>query len=125
MSAPVKPHPLADALRLLAELLGEAKALRVRIESRVGVAELVVRPAASTACPAGEQAGRSGKMFSPIEESILAAATDDWQTSVQLAEKTQQTRSSWFSALLANLVERECLEGGHNGYRLPRKEGQS
>lgn len=66
-----------------------------------------------------------GQLFSPIEKSILEAATDDWQTALQLAERTQQSRSTWFCAILSNLVERQWLQGGRNGYRLPRTEGQS
>lgn len=69
---------------------------------------------------AGQQNGapRRGKLFSPIEEAILKAATADWQTATELASKVGQTRSSWFCAILSNLVEREYLEGGRNGYRL-------
>lgn len=61
--------------------------------------------------------GKMGQWFSPIEKSILKAATNNWQTAAELAEKTGQPGSSWFRAVLSNLVDREWLEGGRSGYR--------
>jgi hypothetical protein len=134
------------AAELLADLLtvGEMFALR---NARAGiVAELTVRSVGPLPCP-GEvaphevpreappvealpvevprEAPRStstggGKMFSHIEEAIMRAVTDNWQTATQFAEKCNQTPTTWFRSILSNLVEREWLEGGRNGYRLPQ-----
>lgn len=67
--------------------------------------------------PSNGKSKNAGLMFSPIEKSVLKVATLNWQTGMELAEKTGQTCSSWFRAILSNLVEREWLEGGRNGYR--------
>ena len=65
--------------------------------------------------------GNTGLLFSNAEQAILKAATFEWQTAPEIAEKTGHTASTWFRAILSNLVERKWLEGGRNGYR--RKNG--
>lgn len=47
----------------------------------------------------------------------VVAAT--WLTRAQIAEACCMTVSSQFSAILTNLAEREWIESGHFGYRLP------
>lgn len=112
------PQSVSDLVQALAVALGiptssaySVTVAGVNVHYQFGAAPLT--PAAST--PPLDAAG--GKMFSTIEEQILKAATDNWQTAAQLAEKCNAPLSGWFRAILSNLVEREYLEGGRNGYR--------
>lgn len=59
------------------------------------------------------------RTFSPDEEAIMAVASRDWQTAAEVASKAGMSKSSSFTAILANLVERGALESGRAGYRLP------
>ncbi|HTU22864.1 MAG TPA: hypothetical protein VMG10_32795 [Gemmataceae bacterium] len=115
---------LAQLLVELAELLAEGEHVHVRIERGPVYAQLRIGPTDEkpgsrpmTLDSNGHQTPR-GKMFSSIEEAILKAGAAEWQTAAQLAEKTGQSHSTWFCAILSNLVEREYLDGGRNGYRL-------
>jgi hypothetical protein len=66
----------------------------------------------------GQSEPTRGLDFSPIEALILRAVSADWQTAAELAAKVGQKRSTWFNAILSNLVERRWLDGGRHGYRL-------
>lgn len=59
------------------------------------------------------------RQFSPTEEAIMAVVGHDWMTKVQISEALKMPISSSFCALLTNLAEREYLESGNRGYRLP------
>lgn len=114
------PDTIAEALRLLAQLLAEGQPLRVRIERGGDVAELTVAPAGASSSSMVEPLtlpSKGVKLFSPIEESVLRAATPNWQTAAELAEKTQQQPGHWFYAILGNLADRGYLDSGRNGYR--------
>jgi hypothetical protein len=66
-----------------------------------------------------EEPLRRGKELSAIEESILQAATAEWQTAQEFSITTGQKCGHWFYAILGNLADREYLESSRNGYRLP------
>jgi hypothetical protein len=110
---------LTRALTLLAELLAEGQPVQVRIERDGHVAELrignVQAPQASEALPPTLPVDM---LLSPIEKSILAVATAEWQTAATFAAKTGQRYGQLLYAVLGNLVSRGLLDSGRNGYRL-------
>lgn len=97
----------------------------IMVESAISPSDILARTTESPPMPAhrnGAPVPQRGKLFSPIEEAILAAVTRDWQTKVELARACGQPVSSFFGAILSNLVERQWLESGRQGYRLPDGE---
>ncbi len=115
----MKENPLDALLPLLFQLLAEGEAVRVRFERAGAVAKLTIRPAAKDAEGKPPDAASAGGLpFSPIETSVLKAATTQWQTAAVFAEKTQQKLTQGFYAILGNLVDRQWLESSHFGYRL-------
>lgn len=61
---------------------------------------------------------RRREEFSPTEQAIMAAVTDQWQTRQQIADACNMPCSGAFSAILTNLVERNYLLSSQRGYRL-------
>jgi hypothetical protein len=103
---------LAELVRLLAELCQQGAPVNLRLEFGSWQGMVSCRPGC-------QPAGQAGKPFSPIEEAILASATRDWQTAQQFADLTGQKCNHWFYAIIGNLADREYLESGRSGYRLP------
>jgi hypothetical protein len=113
-----------ELLRHLAAVLGipEGEAFSIAVRSQSVRFSTTTSADAPRVIPEQADAApsepRQGRRFSPIEEAILKAATDNWQTAAQLAEATGQKLNQWFYAILGNLADREFLESGPKGYRL-------
>lgn len=122
--------PLTPLQRLALEELrrqGDIEPDMLRIEVRLGPIYSVVGRQLSEEdlgekpMPTDQNGSQSrrGEMFSPIERTIIRAATKHWQRAADLADKTGQKCNQWFYAILGNLADRGWLESSRDGYRLP------
>lgn len=87
---------------------GEAYHLAVELNGRT-ITVSIGQPAAAPA---------SGRKFTRLEVSILAAVTSEWTTSDEIARAANERHGEALKAMLANLVELGAIESAPGrGYR--------